>query len=122
MPTYHLPIRLPDHASLRTDIPYAALSSPDPSLAREHIFYVGGIPEGTRPGDLLGPFDSLGLAGVRVTWLEERKSAFLELYDPTEASIVRDTLGGKFEVVVGGIHHTLPLVGYWAYAGKHGMV
>ena len=64
---------------------------------------------------LLGPIDSLGLSGVRVTWLEDRASAFLELYQPQEAACVVETFGGKLDVEVAGVQHSLPLLGYWQY-------
>lgn len=48
-------------------IPYAAVYGEDPSPDLDHIFYVSGLPGGSRQSDLNGLLDSAALGRTRVS-------------------------------------------------------
>lgn len=52
---------------MRTDMPYAALSGPNPAAKRSHVVYVSGLPAGTTNRDIWRACDALGRITVR--WL-----------------------------------------------------
>ena len=51
-----------------SDLPYAALFGEDPAPARDHVFYVSGLAEGTRIGSVLGALERGSLGRARCSF------------------------------------------------------
>lgn len=66
---------------MRTDMPFAAFSGPDPPLARPHVFYIHDISPGTRVADICRVWTYAGLGRVRITF-QGNAAALVEMLDP----------------------------------------